>query len=134
MRWAQGWFQVSLRHLWPALRSKVLTPRQKAGFVFLLGWREIYPWISAQMFPIIAYWIFRDGPTSLDWFVPVFILTTLYTLSVGPGQVLFAYRLATPEIRARRWWFVSYLVVTTLFYTELKNLIARVSSTEGADA
>ena len=26
MRWAQGWFQVSCRHLWPILRSAALTP------------------------------------------------------------------------------------------------------------
>ncbi len=127
MRWAQGWFQVSLRHLWPAWRSKVLSPRQKVGFTFLLGWREIYPWISAQMFPIIVYWIFRDGFRSLDWFVPLFVLTTVYTLSVGPGQVLFAYHLATDEIKQRRRWFIAYFIVSTIFYTEFKNLIARVA-------
>jgi hypothetical protein len=59
--------------------------------------------------------------------VPVFVLTTVYTLSVGPSQVLFCYRLATPEIRARKRWFVGYLIVSTVFYTELKNLIARVA-------
>lgn len=127
MRWAQGWFQVSLRHLWPAWRSKILTLRQKIGFTFLLGWREIFPWISVQMFPIIAYWIFRDGFRSLDWFIPLFVLTTIYTLSVGPGQVLFAYHLAADEIKQRRRWFVAYLIVSTIFYTEFKNLISRVA-------
>lgn len=127
MRWAQGWFQVSLRHLWPALRSKTLSRRQKGGFVFLLGWREVYPWISAQMFPIIAYWIFRDGFDRLDWFVPVVVLTTLYTLSVGPGQVVLSYRLGNADIRQHRRWYWAYLWRSTLFYTELKNLIARVA-------
>ena len=31
MRWAQGWFQVSRKHLIPAMKSKSLTRRQKAG-------------------------------------------------------------------------------------------------------
>jgi cellulose synthase/poly-beta-1,6-N-acetylglucosamine synthase-like glycosyltransferase/CheY-like chemotaxis protein len=127
MRWAQGWWQVSKQHLWFGLRSRVLTPRQKGGYLFLLGWREIYPWISTQMFPIIAYWIVRDGPGSLDWFVPVFVLTTLFTTSVGPGQVFFARRLGNPEITSRRRWILWYLFASTLYYTELKNLIGRVA-------
>ena len=33
MRWAQGWFQVSLRHLWPIVRSPGLSLRQRIGVV-----------------------------------------------------------------------------------------------------
>ena len=132
MRWAQGWWQVSKKHLWRGLRSRTLTPRQKYGYFFLLGWREIYPWLSVQMFPIVAYWIWRDGRDSLDWFIPVFVLTTLFTLSVGPGQVFFAYRLAVPEVRARRRWFLWYLLVASVFYTEWKNIIARVAQVKEA--
>jgi len=100
--------------------------RQKLGFVHLLMWREIYPWLSLQMFPIVAYWTFGVG-RRLDWFVPVLVLTTVFTMSVGPFQTYFAYRLATPEIRERKRWFLFYLFVSTFFYTELKNLIARVA-------
>jgi hypothetical protein len=63
----------------------------------------------------------------LDWLVPLFVLTTLFTTSVGPGQTYFARRLAAPEIRRQRGWFLRYLVVSTFFYTEFKNLIARVA-------
>ena len=128
MRWAQGWFQVSLKHLWRGLRSPKLSVRQKLGFLQLLGWREVYPWISVQIFPIVAFWAWRYGGLSnLDWFVPIFVLTTIFTLSVGPGQTLFAYLLAAPELRRHRRWFVSYLFVASLFYTEFKNMINRVS-------
>ena len=48
MRWAQGWFQVSCLHLWPILRSSALTLRQKVGATYLLGWREVYPWVVAD--------------------------------------------------------------------------------------
>ena len=125
MRWAQGWFQVSLRHLWQGLRSSDLTFRQKLGFIHLLGWREVYPWISLQIFPIVAFWIWRGD--TIDWFVPIFVLTTIFTLSVGPGQTLFAYLLAAPDIRKHKGWFLWYFVISTLFYTEFKNLISRVA-------
>ncbi len=126
MRWAQGWYQVSIVHTGRALRNPKLSVRQKLGFVHLLMWREIYPWLSLQMFPIVAYWTFGVG-RRLDWFVPVLVLTTVFTMSVGPFQTYFAYRLATPEIRERKRWFLFYLFVSTFFYTELKNLIARVA-------
>jgi len=126
MRWAQGWFQVSLRHTGRALRSPHLSVRQKLGFLHLLAWREIYPWLSLQMFPIIAYWTV-GADRSLDWFVPILVLTTVFTLSVGPSQTWFSYHLAAPEIRARGGWFLLYLLVASVFYTEFKNLIARVA-------
>ncbi|MGH3863498.1 hypothetical protein, partial [Actinokineospora sp.] len=90
--------------------------------------REVYPWLSLQMVPVIAFLAWRaGGPGNLDWAIPTFVLTSLYTLTAGPVMVLFAWRLAAPEIRRRRRWFVAYLVASTLFYTELKNLISRVA-------
>ena len=128
MRWAQGWFQVSLKHLPRAWRSPHLTLRQKAGFTFLLGWREVYPWLALQILPLLAFFAWREGGVAnLDWLIAVFVLATLFTLSVGPGQVLFAYRVAAPEVRQHRSWFWSYLLVSSLLYTEWKNIIARVA-------
>jgi cellulose synthase/poly-beta-1,6-N-acetylglucosamine synthase-like glycosyltransferase len=133
MRWAQGWFQVSKLHIWEALGSPNLTLRQKFGVFWLLGWREVYPWLAVQMVPIIVFWILKyGGADKLDWLVPVFVLTTLFTLSVGPGQAFLAYRLADPQIRQHKGWFVYYLVMTSLFFTELKNLIARVAQIKEA--
>ncbi len=126
LRWAQGWFQVALRHTGPALRSPHLTLRQKLGILHLMAWRELYPLISVQMFPILAYWVWTGGRERIDWFVPLFVLTTLFTLGTGPAQVFFAYVLAHPTIRRQRGWFFSYLLIAILFYTGLKNLIAVV--------
>ena len=127
LRWAQGWLQVSIVHLPRALRSSALSLRQKIGALYLFGWREVYPWISLQMFPILAYWLFKYGPTSLNWLIPLFVLTTLFTLSTGPGQTVFAYHLAAPDIKRHRSWFLLYLVAASIFYTELKNVITRVA-------
>jgi hypothetical protein len=71
----------------------------------------------------------RREPSSarLDWMVPVFVVGRLFTASVRPAQTLFAHRLATPEMRRQRSWFVRYLLVSSLLYTELENMIARVA-------
>lgn len=126
-RWAQGWFQVSYHYLLRGLASRKLTPRQKLGLVHLLGWRELYPWISNQIFPIIIFWIIKFGFTRIDWLVPVFVATTLFTLGTGPGQILFVWRLAHRDIRRRSRWLWSYAVLSTVFYTPFKNLVALVS-------
>lgn len=123
MRWSQGWFQVSLLHFIPSMRSRHLSFRQKLGMLHLLVWREVYPWISLQIFPIVAFWL---TTSSLNWFVPVFVFTSVFTLLVGPGQALLAYLAAAPEIRRHRLWFFVYLFFATLFYTEMKNIIVRI--------
>ncbi|MFH8366099.1 glycosyltransferase [Streptomyces sp. NPDC018031] len=125
-RWAQGWLQVSLKHLWRALRSPVFDRRQKAGLLVLLGWREIQPWLTLQMLPVLGFAVWRaGGPDRLDWAVPVCLLATAFTLSAGVVQAAFARRLAVPEIRRRRGWFWRYVLTTTFFYTHFKNMLAR---------
>ncbi len=128
MRWAQGWVQVSMEHVKLAYRSKDLTVRQKLGIVHLLMWREVYPWLSQQLWPLLAFWAVRAGGVGqLDWTVPIFVATSIFTFSVGPLQTVFTYKLADPEIKQHKLWFWGYLLFTTFFYTEYKNLIARVA-------
>jgi CheY-like chemotaxis protein len=128
MRWAQGWSQTARRHLGPALRSDQLSVRQKLGATFLLGWAQIVPWITIQVIPILGFTAWRDGGLGrLDWLVPVFVLLSIFTISVGGAQVIFAYGLGDPRIRRHRGWFVLYAIHSMLWYGELKNLIARVA-------
>nr|WP_246096281.1 glycosyltransferase [Streptomyces botrytidirepellens] len=125
-RWAQGWLQVSLKYLWRAMRSPAFTFRQKAGLFVLLGWREVQPWLTLQILPVLLYAAWRaGGPGELDWAVPIGLLATLFTLSAGVVQALFAWRLAIPELRRRRAWFWRYLFVATFFYSHFKNIVAR---------
>jgi DNA-binding response OmpR family regulator/cellulose synthase/poly-beta-1,6-N-acetylglucosamine synthase-like glycosyltransferase len=128
IRWAQGWFQVAIHRSLPLFRSPKLTLRQKIGVFHLLLWREIYPWLSLQMIPIVAYWAWQAGGLHrIDWFVPIFVITTLVTLGTGPGQLLFIYRLADAQIKRNRRWFWWYLLLCIVFYTEFKNIIGRVA-------
>jgi PleD family two-component response regulator/cellulose synthase/poly-beta-1,6-N-acetylglucosamine synthase-like glycosyltransferase len=128
MRWAQGWFQVSYRYLFLGLASGHVTFRQKLGLVHLLIWRETYPWIANQMIPIIIFWTIKFGGLDrIDWLVPIFVMTTIFTLGTGPAQTMLAWRLAHRDIRRHPAWFLSYLVMSSVFYTAFKNLIAVVA-------
>ncbi|WP_457205950.1 glycosyltransferase family 2 protein [Nocardioides sp. P5_C9_2] len=125
LRWAQGWFQVSVRHLWPLLRRPHLSLRQKAGLTYLLGWREVYPWISMFAWPLLGFLAWRDG--GLQMTSPLFVLITLFVTVSGPLQTMAAYRLGAPSIRRNPWWFVSASLLNLLVYTEAKNLVNRVA-------
>jgi cellulose synthase/poly-beta-1,6-N-acetylglucosamine synthase-like glycosyltransferase len=127
LRWAQGWSQVSLEYAISAIRSSRLSVRQKFGTTFLLCWREIYPWVSLQMLPLVGYVLLHRKGEHSNFFVPLLLLSTLITFLVGPVQTAMAYLLAVPEIRAHRRWFLSYLVLNAVFYTEFKNTLARVA-------
>ena len=125
MRWAQGWFQVSCLHLWPILRSSALTLRQKVGATYLLGWRELYPWVSLMAWPLLGFLAWRDG--GLDFSSPMFLVISLFVTVSGPLQTAAAWRLATPEIRQHPWWFVGAGLANLFAYNELKNLVNRVA-------
>ena len=128
LRWAQGWFQISMKWILPALRSRRLSLRQKLGMMQLLAWREVYPWVSMQIVPLIAYWAVQAGSLSrIDWFVPLFVVTSLFTLTTGPGQIWFTWKLADAQIRKRGRWFGFYLLTSTLFYAGLKNAWNRIA-------
>ena len=125
LRWAQGWFQVTMMHTLRVWKSPGLTFRQKFGASYLLGYREVYPWLSLQIIPLVAYWLSRGDTLSYGW--PIFFCTTLFVLHIGPVQTWYAYRLADREIKQHASWFWAYLFFSTIFYTEYKNTIARVA-------
>ncbi|HUP14634.1 MAG TPA: response regulator [Acidimicrobiia bacterium] len=130
LRWAQGWFQVSIRHVFKMLQMPHFSFRQKLGIFNLLLQREVYPWISLQIFPLVAFWIVRGD--ALNRLVPIFVATTIFTATVGPGTVWFAYKLAHPDIKRHRSWFWQYLFFSLFIYTEVKNIIARVAQLKQA--
>ena len=126
LRWAQGWFQVSLQRILPTLRSRKLSLRQKIGLVQLLVWRELFPWYSIQVIPILGYWVWVYGWSHIDWAIPVFLFTTIYTFSVGPGQVFFAYLLSR-KTHVKKVWFLEYLFTSTLLYAPFKDTLSRIA-------
>jgi cellulose synthase/poly-beta-1,6-N-acetylglucosamine synthase-like glycosyltransferase len=128
LRWAQGWLQISLKWMVPAMRARNLGIRQKLGMIQLLAWRELYPWVSIQILPLIAWWAVQAGSLArIEWFVPLFVVTTLFTLSTGPGQILFTWHLADRALKKHPGWFGFYVVTSVLFYAGLKNAWNRIA-------
>ena len=128
MRWAQGWTQTARRHLPAALASPQLNRRQKIGATFLLGWTQLVPWVTVQVLPILAFTAWRDrGLGGFNLLIPLFVLLTIFTISVGVAQTVFAYLLSDSQIRRHRGWFVLYAVNSMIWYGEFKNVISRVA-------
>ncbi|CAI5963344.1 unnamed protein product [Closterium sp. NIES-64] len=128
LRWAQGWFQVSLRHFTAVMTSRNLSLWQKVGMFHLFVWREVYPWVSLQILPLLAFLAYKmDGFGSINWLDSFYLATTLFTFSCGPAQVVAAYFVSAKSIRKRSLWWWMYIVFSMMFYTEFKNVIARVA-------
>ena len=127
LRWAQGWLQVSLRRIVPALSSPRVSLRQKAGLVYLLVWREMFPWYSIQVVPILSYWVWAYGLGYIKWGVPIFLGTTLFTFSSGLSQILFAFILADKQTRRKKLWFLEYCFVSTFFFSPFKDALSRIA-------
>jgi cellulose synthase/poly-beta-1,6-N-acetylglucosamine synthase-like glycosyltransferase/DNA-binding response OmpR family regulator len=125
LRWAQGWSQVSLRHLPAVLRTPELPVRQRLGALHLLGWREVVPWICMQVGPLLAYWVLR-GESLVSWLGPVFVATTMFATGAGLIQTWAAWYLAHPSVR-RIGWFLGFAVFSQFAYTRLKNVVARTA-------
>ncbi|MGF1652624.1 MAG: glycosyltransferase [Actinomycetales bacterium] len=127
LRWAQGWFQVSRRHLMSSWDNPHLARRQRMGLGLLIGWREVNPWLSQLMVPLIAFQLWHLGPEAFrTWEAGALLVSALVTATSSPAQVWFAWRGAWPDTR-RRSWFATYVACTVVFYTEWRNLVARVA-------
>jgi cellulose synthase/poly-beta-1,6-N-acetylglucosamine synthase-like glycosyltransferase len=126
-RWAQGWYQVSLRRLGACLRSPQLTLRQRLGALVLLGWREVAPWLSLAVLPLLVWSTWFDGTPGVPLNVPALLLALAFTSLAGPFQTWVAYRTTPAPLRAPARRYAGYALMSLLWYAELKNVVARVA-------
>ena len=99
-RWAQGWLQVSLRHQTAMWRTPHLTALQKLYWTYLLMYREMYPLVSLQVFPLLFSMLLWQGslPLLSHWYL---WSSATITLLSGPYQVAVAARHAQTGLRRR---------------------------------
>ncbi|MFT3860546.1 glycosyltransferase family 2 protein [Micropruina sp.] len=124
MRWSQGWTQVALAHSGAVLWGDELTPRQRVGLFFHMLWRESYPFISALVVPLLAFYLWHGG--GLTFGNPALLVLMLFAFTTTPLAVLLTRRVADPQIARRASWWGWYLVVSMVFYHEFKNVISRI--------
>ncbi|MDO9556929.1 MAG: glycosyltransferase family 2 protein [Coriobacteriia bacterium] len=122
-RWAQGWLQVSIRHQRAFWSSRRLSLVQKAHWTYLLLYRELYPLITLQIFPVVISLYLYQGsvPLRTHWFL---WLSTIVTLLSGPFATVSAMKNA--HIRYR-WWYGLVYGLTVIGFVMLKNLIVLVA-------
>jgi cellulose synthase/poly-beta-1,6-N-acetylglucosamine synthase-like glycosyltransferase len=123
-RWAQGWFQCSVRYQMAILRSKFLNIFQKFMWTTLLMWRVIYDILSHFLFPVVfAFWLTRGKielpMNSFIWFALFFVMLS------GPFESLVAYKNASLP-RASAWLYL-YYAFFAFWYTLFKNMIQVVA-------
>lgn len=123
-RWAQGWFQCSLKYQMAILMSEFLNIFQKFMWTTLLIWRVIYDILSHFLFPVVfAFWMIR-GKLELPmngfiWFALFFVMLS------GPFEALVAYKNASLP-RASVWQYI-YYAFFAFWYTLFKNTIQVVA-------
>jgi len=123
-RWAQGWFQCSLRYQLPIWGCKHLNMLQKFMWTTLLMWRVTYDILSHLLFPIVfAFWIIKGEiilpMNNFIWFA------IFFTLLSGPFEAAVAYKNASlPRASILRYLFYALL---TFPFTTLKNMIQVVA-------
>jgi cellulose synthase/poly-beta-1,6-N-acetylglucosamine synthase-like glycosyltransferase len=123
LRWAQGWFEVTLRHQGAIVRSPRLSGELKLYWTYLLGWRELFPLLSLQIFALLLADALLGRP--FTWFSqPFLLITTLVTLIAGPLAAIVTYKVALGSQRRelRRWFFI--YAAGSLLYTIVKNTVA----------
>jgi cellulose synthase/poly-beta-1,6-N-acetylglucosamine synthase-like glycosyltransferase len=118
-RWAQGWLQVSLKHQGSLWKTRHLNLGQKLYWTYLLGYRELYPIVSLQIFPILFSLLLFEGafPLRSHWYLWV---SALITLSSGPYQAIVAARNNVTGFRGRH---VAGYAFFVFFYVMLKHMI-----------
>lgn len=123
-RWAQGWFQCSLKYQIAVMQCEFLNVFQKFMWTTLLMWRVIYDILSHLLLPVVfAFWLTRgkiEMPMNgFIWFSLFFVMLS------GPFESLVAYKNASlPKAPV---WQYFYYAFFAFWYTLFKNTIQVVA-------
>ena len=122
-RWAQGWLEVSLKFQMGFWKSSHLGFLQKVYWTYLLLYREIYPVLALQIYPILLSLLLLYGRIELTshWYL---WMTAIVTFASGPYQTAVAAKNAYARHHHLRW--VSYAVLV-FFFTLFKAMISLVA-------
>ena len=122
-RWSQGWLEVSLKYQRRFWTTPFLSIWQKIYWTYLLMYRETYPAVTLQIFPIILSLLLYQGyiPLTAHWFLWV---TAIVTLLSGPFQTIVAIR---TSLTGYSLWYTAGYGLFVFFYAILKNMISVVA-------
>ena len=119
LRWAQGWAEVTAKHAWNCIVSSNLSMRQKLGIVYLLGWREMFVYITFwPLWCVIVYALRNDElEFGLTWDVIGGVL-----LLFGFARVAAAYALCKGSIGSNKKAFLMFAFWGILYDIYLNHI------------
>ena len=119
LRWAQGWAQVSSKYVWKCVVSKCLTVRQKLGLVYLLAWREFFPYMT--FWPLFCVAAHYNSENSIS-FALLITLSGIIIFMFGICRVAVTRRVSKGPIRKNTRAFITF-AFCNLFYSIYLNYI-----------
>ena len=119
LRWAQGWAQVSSKYVSECVRSKNLSLRQKFGLVYLLAWREFFPYMT--FWPLICVLAHVNSRQELV-FTLFITVSGAIVFCFGVCRVAVTYTVAKGPIRSNTRAFITF-AFCNLFYSVYLNYI-----------
>lgn len=119
LRWAQGWAEVTSKHAWNCVVSSNLSFRQKLGIVYLLGWREVFVYITFwPLWCVIVYALRNDElEFGLTWDVIGALLVVF-----GFTRVVVAYALCKGSIGSNKKAFLMFAFWGILYDIYLNHI------------
>ncbi len=122
-RWAQGWLEVSLKFQMGFWKSPHMSVPQKIYWTYLLLYRELYPILALQIYPILISLLLIQGSIELTshWYL---VATAIITFASGPYQTAVAAKNAFARHHYLRW--ISYAGFV-FFFTLFKAMISLVA-------
>lgn len=123
-RWAQGWFQVTLRHGRDMRHTSALPLPTRIYWGLMLTWRELFPFVSLQVASVVVADLVLGRGLQLRT-DPFLIFTTAVTVLSGALVGAAAWHVATRETRAQLslgWAIAACFLI--LPYTLVRNAVA----------
>lgn len=119
LRWAQGWAEVSSKHAWKCIVSRNLSIRQKLGIAYLLGWREVFVYITFWPLWCVIVHAVRIGKFEfgLLWDVIGVVLVVF-----GFARVAAAYALCKGSIASNKKAFLMFAFWGILYDIYLNHI------------
>lgn len=121
-RWAQGWFEVSIKYCWKCVTNKHFSLRQKIGSFLVLFWRDVFVYLTFHPLCIIAgdyiqkHHLFKT--TNLQ------IGVTVSMVFLGMVKSSLVFFVANDKMRQElpKYWYVIYVLLYP-FYAIAMNMI-----------
>ncbi|HOD11906.1 MAG TPA: glycosyltransferase family 2 protein [Candidatus Omnitrophota bacterium] len=123
-RWAQGWFQCSVRYQGRIWATRYLNLRQKFIWTTLLSWRVLYDIVGSLLFPILfAFWLYRGTVAfPMNHYIAFALVFTLFS---GPLQAIAACKNASrPRAPLTHYLFYFIFVWPYTIYKIIIHLVA----------